>query len=277
MQQLRGKVAVVTGAASGIGLAMCHRAAAEGMRVVMADVEEAPLELAASQLAAGGADVLAVVTDVSDGESVTRLRDRAAEHFGTVHLVHNNAGVSVGGTIWEVPEADWRWVIGVNLWGVVHGIRAFVPLLVQQGEGHVVNTASLAGLVSPPLIGPYNATKHAVVTISETLLKDLRLAGAPVGVSVLCPGFVRTAISDSDRNRPAWAPTHPEARVQELAHLGKQLTAGGIDPAEVAKTVFDAVRDDRFYVFTHPETKAAVAHRMHDLLDERTPDALPFA
>ena len=277
MDELRGKVAVITGGASGIGLAVCHRAAAEGMGVVMADIEEAPLEAAAEQLARGGTDVLAVVTDVSDGASVERLRDRAVEHFGAVHLVHNNAGVSVGGTLWEVPEADWRWVIGVNLWGVVHGIRAFVPLLVEQGEGHVVNTASLAGLISPPLIGPYNATKHAVVTISETLLKDLRLVGAGVGVSVLCPGFVRTAISDSDRNRPAWAPSHTEGRVQELADIGKQLNAAGIDPAEVASAVFDAVRDDRFYVFTHPETKPAVAHRMHDLLDERTPDALPFA
>jgi NAD(P)-dependent dehydrogenase (short-subunit alcohol dehydrogenase family) len=277
MEELRGKVAVVTGAASGIGLAVCHRAAAEGMRVVLADIEPAPLEAAAEQLAQGGAEVLAVVTDVSEGASVEHLRDRAVEHFGAVHLVHNNAGVSVGGTLWEVPEADWRWVLGVNLWGVVHGIRAFVPIMIEQGGGHVVNTASLAGLISPPLLGPYNATKHAVVTISETLLKDLRLVGAGVGVSVLCPGFVRTAISDSDRNRPAWAPPHAEARVQELADVGKQLNAAGIDPAEVASAVFDAVQEDRFYVFTHPETKPAVAHRMHDLLDERTPEALPFA
>jgi NAD(P)-dependent dehydrogenase (short-subunit alcohol dehydrogenase family) len=277
MEQLRGKVAVVTGAASGIGLAVCHRAAAEGMRLVMADIEEAPLEAAAQQLSKGGTDVLAVVTDVSEGESVARLRDRAVEHFGTVHLVHNNAGVSVSGTLWQVPEADWRWVLGVNLWGVVHGIAAFVPLLVEQGEGHVVNTASLAGLISPPFLGPYNATKHAVVTISETLIKELRLSGADVGVSVLCPGFVRTAISESDRNRPQWAPAPAEARVQELAEVGKQLNAAGMDPAEVANAVFDAVREGRFYVFTHPETKPAVAHRMHDLLEERTPDALPLA
>jgi NAD(P)-dependent dehydrogenase (short-subunit alcohol dehydrogenase family) len=277
MEQLRGKVAVVTGAASGIGLAVCHRAAAEGMRLVMADIEEAPLEAAAQQLSKGGTDVLAVVTDVSEGESVARLRDRAVEHFGTVHLVHNNAGVSVSGTLWQVPEADWRWVLGVNLWGVVHGIAAFVPLLVEQGEGHVVNTASLAGLISPPFLGPYNATKHAVVTISETLIKELRLSGADVGVSVLCPGFVRTAISESDRNRPQWAPAPAEARVQELAEVGKQLNAAGMDPAEVANAVFDAVSEGRFYVFTHPETKPAVAHRMHDLLEERTPDALPLA
>ena len=277
MEQLRGKVAVVTGAASGIGLAVCHRAAAEGMRVVLADIEEAPLDAAAGQLAGGGADVLAVVTDVSDGASVERLRDRAVEHFGAVHLLHNNAGVSVAGTLWEVPEADWRWVLGVNLWGVIHGIRAFVPLMVEQRQGHVVNTASLAGLISPPLLGPYNATKHAVVTISETLLKDLRLRGAEVSVSVLCPGFVRTAISDSDRNRPAWAPQHTKAGSREMAETGKQLNAAGIDPAEVASAVFHAVRENRFYVFTHPETKPAVAHRMHDLLDERTPDALPFA
>jgi NAD(P)-dependent dehydrogenase (short-subunit alcohol dehydrogenase family) len=277
MEQLRDKVAVITGAASGIGLAMCRRAVSEGMRVVLADVEEAPLDAAANRLAEGGAKVLAVVTDVADGASVEHLRDRAVEHFGAVHLLHNNAGVSVAGTLWQVPEADWRWVLGVNLWGVIHGIRAFVPLMVDQRQGHVVNTASLAGLISPPLLGPYNATKHAVVTISETLLKDLRMAGAQVDVSVLCPGFVRTAISDSDRNRPAWAPQHAEARAKEMTEVGKQLNAAGIDPAEVASAVFDAVRQNRFYVFTHPETKPAVAHRMHDLLDQRTPDALPFA
>lgn len=277
MEELRGKVAVVTGAASGIGLAVCHRAAAEGMRVVLADVEETPLDVAARQLAQGGADVLAVVTDVSDGAAVERLRDRAVEHFGAVHLLHNNAGVSVAGALWEVPEADWRWVLGVNLWGVIYGIRAFVPLMIEQGHGHVINTASLAGLISPPFLGPYNATKHAVVTLSETLLKDLRLAGADVRVSVLCPGFVRTAIAESDRNRPAWAPQHIAGWAGEMAEAGKQLNAVGIDPAEVASAVFDALREDRFYVFTHPETKPAVAHRMHDLLDERTPDALPFA
>ncbi|HAM01902.1 MAG TPA: hypothetical protein DCQ30_06690, partial [Acidimicrobiaceae bacterium] len=187
MEELRGKVAVVTGAASGIGLAVSRKAAAEGMRLVVADIEEGPLKAAADELSAAGAEVLAVPTDVSERSSVQTLCDAALERFGTVHLLHNNAGVGAGGPLWEVPEADWRWVLGVNLWGVIHGIGVFVPHMVARGEGHVVNTASLAGLASPPFMGPYNAAKHAVVTISETLAKDLRTMGSPVGVSVLCP------------------------------------------------------------------------------------------
>ena len=275
MEELRGKVAVVTGAASGIGLAVCRKAAAEGMRVVMADVEEPALKSAADDLAGDGADVLPVVTDVSEAASVTALREAAVQRFGTVHLVHNNAGVSASGPVWSVPEEDWRWVIGVNLWGVVHGIRAFVPLLVDQGEGHVVNTGSLAGLLTPPFMGVYNATKHAVVAISETLHKDLQVAGSPVGVSVLCPGFVRTGIGHSERNRPPWAPA-PPADVGPLLEAGRQLVASGIDPALVAGAVFDAVRADRFYIFTHPETKPAVAIRAKDILEERQPTVNPL-
>src|ERR1700733_2921273 len=202
MENLRDKVAVITGGASGIGKAVAVRTAAEGMKLVLADIEEPALEATASALTAEGADVLAVVTDVSDASSVQALRDRALQHFGAVHLVHNNAGVGVGGPIWEVTEEEWRWILGVNLWGVVHGISAFVPVLLEQGEGHVVNTASIAGLSSTPGLGPYTATKHAVVAISESLFKDLRAAGAPIGVSVLCPGFVQTGIAQSDRNRP---------------------------------------------------------------------------
>ena len=275
MDQLRDKVAVVTGAASGIGLAMSRRAAAEGMAVVMADVEEQALKAAADILHAEGAEVLPVVTDVSEAASVDALRDAALARFGAVHLVHNNAGVSASGPLWTVPEEDWRWVLGVNLWGVVHGIRAFVPLLVAQGEGHVVNTASLAGLVAPAFMGVYNATKHAVVAISETLHKDLEVAGAPVGVSVLCPGFVRTGIGDSDRNRPAWAPP-PVTEAGALLDVGRQLVAAGIDPGLVADAVFAAVQADRFYVFTHPETKPAVAVRMKDILEERQPTLHPL-
>ncbi|MDE3087141.1 MAG: SDR family NAD(P)-dependent oxidoreductase, partial [Acidobacteriota bacterium] len=265
----------VTGAASGIGLAVCRKAAAEGMRVVMADVEEPALESAADDLAGDGAEVLPGVTDVSEAASVTALRDAAVERFGTVHLVHNNAGVSASGPVWSVPEEDWRWVIGVNLFGVVHGIRAFVPLLVDQGEGHVVNTGSLAGLLTPPFMGVYNATKHAVVAISETLHKDLQVAGSPVGVSVLCPGFVRTGIGHSERNRPSWAPA-TATDGGPLLDMGRQLVAAGIDPSVVAGAVFDAVRDDRFYIFTHPETKPAVAVRAKDILEERQPTVNPL-
>jgi NAD(P)-dependent dehydrogenase (short-subunit alcohol dehydrogenase family) len=276
MDDLRDKVAVVTGAASGIGLAVSRRAAAEGMRVVMADVEERALGSAAADLAGEGADVLPVVTDVSEGTSVRALRDAAVSRFGTVHLVHNNAGVSASGPLWAVSEEDWRWVLGVNLWGVVHGIRAFVPLLVDQGEGHVVNTGSLAGLLTPPFMGVYSATKHAVVAVSETLHKDLQLAGSPVGVSVLCPGFVRTGIGHSDRNRPSWAAPAPAAEEAPLVEVGRQLVAAGIDPALVADAVFAAVRANRFYIFTHPETKPAVAVRSKDILEERQPTMNPL-
>lgn len=271
MQELTGKVAVVTGAASGIGLAVSRRLAEEGMRLVLADIEEPALKLAADELS-GAAEVLAVPTDVSQWDAVAALRDRAVERFGAVHLVHNNAGVGAGGLLWEVSEADWQWVLGANLWSVVHGIRAFVPLLIEQGEGHVVNTASLAGLISAPFMGPYNATKHAVVTMSETLAKDLRAVGAPVGVSVLCPGFVRTAIDRSERNRPAWAPAPPDTPANELLRQGlHQLVAGGIDPADVADKVVAAVREDRFYILTHDESVPAVATRMHDIVDGRSP------
>ncbi|HML01043.1 MAG TPA: SDR family NAD(P)-dependent oxidoreductase [Acidimicrobiales bacterium] len=284
MEQLRGKVAVITGAASGIGLAVARQAAAEGMAVVLADVEERALAAATDDLAGridagagAGAEVEGVVTDVSDAASMAALRDRTLERFGAVHLVHLNAGVNAGGPMWEVPEADWRWILGVNLWGVIHGIRTFVPPLIEQGEGHVVLTASLAGLASPPFMGPYNATKHAVVTISETLLKDLAIAGAPVGVSVLCPGFVNTKIAESDRNRPPWAPMQASEARTQMEQLGRQWVATGMDPAEVAAAVFQAVRDGNFYVLTHPEmTTPMVVSRMHDIVQGRTPGFAPL-
>jgi len=271
MEQLQGKVAVITGAASGIGLAMARRAAAEGMRLVLADIETEPLVQAEKDLAGTGAEVLGVVTDVSDYTSVELLRNRAVERFGAVHLVHNNAGVGAGGLLWEISEAEWRWVLGVNLWGVVHGIRAFVPLMVEQGEGHVVNTASLAGLVSTPFMGPYNASKHAVVTISETLAKDLRLVGSPVGVSVLCPAFVKTKIDQSDRNRPDWAPVGDSPGREQIQEAIHQLVAGGIEPTLVADRVLQAVREDTFYILTHEDSAPAVATRMHDILEGRAP------
>jgi len=278
MEQLRGKVAVITGGASGIGRAVAHRAAAEGMKVVLADLEEGALKLSAEALAAAGAEVEAVVTDVARGADVDDLRDRALERFGAVHLVHNNAGVGVGGPLWTVSVADWQWILGVNLWGVVHGIRAFVPLLVEQGEGHVVNTASVAGLTSPAFLGPYNATKHAVTTISETLYRDLRATGSPVGVSVLCPGFVRTGIAESERNRPDWAPAPADDPAADMTRdVVRQLVAGGIDPAVVAGAVLDAVATDRFYVLTHDDSAPMVEARMRDILEGRPPGDLPVA
>ncbi len=227
MKDLQGKVAVVTGGASGIGRAVAEAAATAGMQVVLADIEEAALKEADTAMTASGAEVLSVVTDVSVGSSVDELRDKALARFGAVHLVHNNAGVAVGGPLWTVTEADWTWVLGVNLWGVVHGIRAFVPVLLEQGEGHVVNTASLAGLTSPSMLGPYNVTKHAVVTMSETLYRDLEAVGSRVGVSVLCPGFVQTRIAESDRNRPDWAPADPLPQGVEFQGCGPEPRGRG--------------------------------------------------
>jgi NAD(P)-dependent dehydrogenase (short-subunit alcohol dehydrogenase family) len=272
MEKLEGKVAVITGAASGIGKAVALRAAAEGMKVVLADIEEGPLKEAAAEVGRGGAETVTVVADVSDGASVRELRDRALDAFGSVHLVHNNAGVGGGGLIWEVPEPDWRWILGVNLWGVVHGVATFVPLFIEQGEGHVVNTASIAGLTTAPFLGPYNATKQAVVAISETLFKDLQAAGVSgVGVSVLCPGFVRTRIAESGRNRPAWAP-EPEAEgAESMRTVISDMIAGGISPETVAEKVLDAVRTNTFYIRTHPELDAAIATRFAEILETRPP------
>jgi NAD(P)-dependent dehydrogenase (short-subunit alcohol dehydrogenase family) len=275
MENLEGKVAVITGAASGIGKAVALRAAAEGMKVVLADIEEAPLKEADGEVAGRGVETVTVVTDVSDASSVRELRDRALDAFGAVHLVHNNAGVGGGGPIWEVPEQDWRWILGVNLWGVVNGIATFVPLLIEQGEGHVVNTASIAGLTTAPFLGPYNATKQAVVAISETLFKDLQATGVTgVGVSVLCPGFVRTRIADSGRNRPTWAPDRVDDDAQGAQALRtaiSDLIASGIAPDDVADRVLDAVRTDTFYIRTHPELDAAIATRFAEIMETRPP------
>ncbi|HVA09503.1 MAG TPA: SDR family NAD(P)-dependent oxidoreductase [Acidimicrobiales bacterium] len=274
MQDLQGKVAVITGGASGIGKAVATRAAAEGMKLVLGDIEERALKEAEAELAGQGAAVIGVVTDVADADSVHELRDRALRQFGAVHVIHNNAGVGAGGPLWTVTEQDWRWILGVNLWGVIHGISTFVPLFIDQGDGHVVNTASLAGLTSSPMLGPYNATKHAVVTISETLYKDLQLANAPVGVSVLCPAFVQTGIGDSGRNRPSWA---PEAEGAEgMAEVIRGLVAGGIPPAVVADRVIDAVKTDTFYILTHPERNEDIETRAQDILQGRPPSPMSF-
>ncbi|HEY5250194.1 MAG TPA: SDR family NAD(P)-dependent oxidoreductase, partial [Acidimicrobiales bacterium] len=247
-----------------------------GMKLVLADIEETALKETDAALGASGAEVLSVVTDVSVGSSVENLRDKALERFGAVHLVHNNAGVAVGGPLWAVSEADWTWILGVNLWGVIHGIRAFVPVLLEQGEGHVVNTASLAGLTSPGMLGPYNVTKHSVVTMSETLFRDLGVFGSPVGVSVLCPGFVRTGIAESDRNRPDWAPAAPPPPDLDLQGVIRDLVAGGIDPADVAQKVLDAVRTNRFYILTHEDTPAMVETRLQDIIQGRNPTGAPI-
>jgi NAD(P)-dependent dehydrogenase (short-subunit alcohol dehydrogenase family) len=274
MQDVEGKVAVVTGAASGIGLAMATRFAESGMKVVLADVERDALAAAERALRAAGHAVLSVPTDVSRGEEVEALAARTVDEFGGVHVLCNNAGVSVAGPLWEHSVQDWEWVLGVNLWGVIHGVRVFVPIMLgQDAEGHIVNTASVAGLTSFPMIGVYNVTKHAVVTLSETLARDLDLAGARVKVSVLCPGFVRTQILDSDRNRPERMGRDERPRPAEVEDGIRALIAAGMPPAEVAGRVLDAVRAEQFYVLTHPDFRAQIKERFDGVLENRTPRA----
>ena len=277
MDDLQGKVAVITGGASGIGRAVAGRAAAEGMKIVLGDIEEGPLKEAVGDLTSSGAEALGVVTDVADGASVEALRDQALDRFGAVHLVHNNAGIGLGGPIWEVSEEDWRWILGVNLWGVIHGVRTFTPLLVEQGEGHIVNTASIAGLIVAPFLGPYNATKQAVVAISETLFKDLQSVGAPIGVSVLCPGFVQTRIAESERNRPDWAPDRDVEGAAALRGVVQNMVDGGIAPTAVADRVIDAVRANTFYILTHPELTGAITTRFDDIVQGRAPSPTMIA
>jgi NAD(P)-dependent dehydrogenase (short-subunit alcohol dehydrogenase family) len=272
MEDLSGRVAVVTGAASGIGLGMAKAFAAQHMKVVLADIDSGELELACNQLTEQGAVAIAVPTDVTDPGAVEALRDAAVSAFGAAHLVCNNAGVAVGGPIWQVPLEAWQWVFGVNFWGVVHGLRAFVPLLLEQGEGHVVNTASAAGLVGTPFLGPYSATKHAVVAVSESLA--IELAGTPVGVSVLCPLWVRTRIHESDRNAP---PGLAELIAEDPASLtgAREVVAGfinsGLAPETVAEHVVEAVKAKVFWVFPHDEIRAAVRARGESIANGELP------
>lgn len=279
MRELKGKVVVVTGAASGIGRAMAERFGREGMKVVLADVEEKALAETRDAIAATGVEAIAMAVDVSRADQVEALARRAFEKFGAVHIVCNNAGIGVGGFAWELSQADWEWVLGVNLWGVVHGIRAFVPRMLAQGAGHVVNTASIAGLLSAPGMGPYCASKHAVVAISECLHHDLNLvAGGKVKVSVVCPAWVKTRIAESERNRPADRRGQARASAPQAAMiegLVRQAVAGGIAPAEVAEQVLQAVLAERFWVLTHPKTKRAVEKRMQGIVEGRSPEFDP--
>jgi NAD(P)-dependent dehydrogenase (short-subunit alcohol dehydrogenase family) len=245
------------------------------MRVVLADVEVGTLERAVTALRASGATVLAVPADVSKGEQVQALADRAVAEFGRVDVVCNNAGVALSGPIWEHTVADWEWLLGVNLWGVIHGVRTFVPLMLRQGgEGHVVNTASIAGLTSNPFMGPYNVSKHAVVTLSETLHKELGLLGHPVKVSVLCPGFVATRILESERNRPAGLRNATAGmRDPGFEEMARNALAAGIQPAQAAARVVDAITQERFWVLTHPEYVSLVRARMEEVVEGRNPAA----
>jgi NAD(P)-dependent dehydrogenase (short-subunit alcohol dehydrogenase family) len=279
MKDFTGKTAVVTGAASGIGRALAGRFAAEGMRVVLADVQQDALDQAHAELRESGADAIAVRTDVRKLDEVQALERSAVEAFGKVHILCNNAGVGAGGPMWETTEGDWEWVLGVNLWGVIHGVRTFLPGMIAHGEeGHVVNTASMAGMVAGPFMGPYNVSKFGVVALSETLFHDLRMANANINVSVLCPGFVNTNIGDAARNRP---PEYGEPTIRiepgdARAEMFRQLMANGMPPPQLAGIVFEAICERRFYILTHPDMKPAIEQRMNNILNERSPDFQGF-
>ncbi len=279
MREFKGKVAVVTGAASGIGRGLADRFAAEGMKVVLADVEQPALDNAAAEMTAAGASVLAVRTDVSKLSDVQALAAAAVEKFGGVHVLCNNAGVGGGGALsWEMPQADWEWVLGVNLWGVIYGVRTFVPLMLKSGEeGHVVNTASVAGLIAGAGGPAYSVTKSGVVSYSETLFHEFAaVSGGKLHVSVLCPALTNTRIIESGRNKPGGPEPEPAAGTEERAMLDmiRGIFAGGMPPSEVARQVFEAIQNERFYVLTHPEHNDRIRMRCDAIVGDGTPPLL---
>lgn len=269
MQNLSDKTAVVTGAASGIGRAMADCFAAQGMNVVIADVEEPALDAAADDLAETGAKVLPVVTDVSDAKAMDHLAEQAYAEFGSVELLCNNAGVAGGGLIQDMTVRDWEWVLGVNLWGVIHGHRVFLPRMIEQNQGHIVNTASILGHLSLPSTGAYNATKHAVVSISETLFAEMNQQEVNVGVTVLCPSLVNTQILDSSRNRPEKLlnpDAEPRTEEEELVFAAaKEIWQAAKEPADVAEQVLQAVLDNQLYLFTDGEYAEQIAQRHRNI------------
>jgi NAD(P)-dependent dehydrogenase (short-subunit alcohol dehydrogenase family) len=277
MKDFQGKVAVITGAASGIGCALAEKCAKEGMKLVLADVEESALKQAEDELRKTSLDVLAMQTNVSKAADVENLAQRAFDTYGMVHLLFNNAGVAAGTTVWESSLNDWSWVLGVNLWGVIHGVHYFVPRMLAQGsEGHIVNTASAAGLNASSGGGIYKVSKHGVVTLSETLSIELAQRGAKIKVSALCPSWVNTRITDAERNRPATLQNSPEEQqispeMAAAAQAIRKVIQAGIPASQVADTVFNAIREERFYILTHPTTKFDVQLRMEDILQDRGP------
>jgi len=284
MKHFKGRTAVITGAASGFGLETARMAARQGMNLVMADVQPDALEREAAEIGATGAAMLPFRLDVSKAAEVEALAAATLARFGAPSFVFNNAGVGVGGLIWENTLADWDWVLGVNLMGVVHGIRSFTPMMLEAArrdpayEGHVVNTASMAGLLNPPNMGVYNVSKHAVVSMSETLYQDLRLVTDQVTASVLCPFFVTTGITRSERNRPAGLPVAQPTRSQRIGQemSDKAVGSGKVSAAMVAQYVFDALREQRFYIYSHPQALASVQTRLEDVVRIRNPTD-PFA
>jgi NAD(P)-dependent dehydrogenase (short-subunit alcohol dehydrogenase family) len=284
MKSFQGRTAVITGAASGFGLEVSRIAAAKGMNVVMADVQRDALDTAVAAITAAGAQVLPFQLDVAKPAEVEALGAATLARFGAPHFVFNNAGVGSGGLVWEMSLNDWEWVLGVNLMGVIHGIRVFTPMMLEAArqdpayEGHIVNTASMAGLLNPPNMGVYNVSKHAVVSLSETLYQDLRLVTDQIGASVLCPYFVATGISSSQRNRPDELKHEQLTRSQLVARAmsDKAVSSGKVSAAMVAQFVFDAIAEQRFYIYSHPQALGNVQTRMEDILTSRNPSE-PFA
>ena len=279
ISNFKGKTAVLTGAGSGFGLECARIGASLGMNLVLADVQQDALDAAATEMRGLGADVLAVKLDVSKATEVEDLGAAVLARFGAPHFVFNNAGVGAGGLIWENTLADWEWVIGVNLMGVAHGLRVFTPMMLEAAnkdpayQGHIVNTASMAGLLNAPNMGIYSASKHAVVSMSETLYQDLALVTDQIGASVLCPFFVSTGISQSHRNRPADVAAAKPTRSQLIgqAMSEKAVGSGKVSAAEVAQKVFDAITTNQFYIYSHPKSIASVQTRLEDIMLARNP------
>lgn len=284
IDHFKGKTAVLTGAGSGFGLECARIGARLGMNLVLVDVQQDALDKAQTEMTAQGAEVLARRVDVSSAQDMAQLAEDVKARFGAPHMVFNNAGVGSGGLIWENSVADWQWVLGVNLWGVVHGVRLFTPMMLEAAKadpsyrGHIVNTASMAGLLTPPNMGIYNVSKHAVVALSETLYQDLKLVTDQIGASVLCPYFVPTGISQSQRNRPADMADEratPSQRIGQ-AQSDKAVGSGKVSAAEVAQKVFDAVAANQFYIYSHPQALGNVQSRMEAIVQGHNPPD-PFA
>jgi NADP-dependent 3-hydroxy acid dehydrogenase YdfG len=274
MKDFTGKTAVITGAGSGFGREFARKAVASGMNVVLADVQKDALMAVADELSRLSKGVIAEVVDVSRGAEVEALAESANKAFGNVHLLFNNAGVGSGGLIWENSTADWEWVLGVNVWGVIHGIRAFVPDMLAHGQaGHIINTASMAGLLCAPTMGVYNVSKHSVVAISETLYNDLRLVKSTLGTSVLCPAFVPTGIHLSERNRPEDLPAGEltESMIASRKAGEKAVTSGKMTATQVSDATFKAIEEEQFYIFTHEKIMKSVQLRFDDVMLKRNP------
>jgi len=284
IQNFKGKTAVLTGAGSGFGLECARIGAKLGMNLVLVDVQQDALDKAAAELSAQGVQVLARKVDVAHAQAMEQLAADVKARFGAPHFVFNNAGVGAGGLVWENSVADWEWVLGVNLWGVVHGVRLFTPMMLEAAksdpsyQGHIVNTASMAGLLTPPNMGIYNVSKHAVVSLTETLYQDLQLVSDQVSASVLCPYFVPTGISQSHRNRPSdLAADKPTAsQLIGQAQSDKAVGSGKVSAADVAQKVFDAVAEGRFYIYSHPQALGNVQSRMEAIVMGHNPPD-PFA